>query len=86
MQNPTYLVNITHQPSRANGQQLMYINGVTSSFPSYSSEYFVASMPELKIAATGSTYQTALQNLLNIATASSFNDLGNGSYNDIRTY
>jgi len=86
MQNPKYLVNISHQPSRANGQQLMYINGVTSSFPSYSSEYFLASMPELKIAATGSTYQTALQNLLNIATASSFNDLGNGAYNDIRTY
>jgi hypothetical protein len=86
MQNPKYLVNISHQPSRANGQQLMNIAGVTSSFPSYSSEYFVASMPELKIMATGSTYQTALTNLLNIATASSFNDLGNGAYNDIRTY
>lgn len=86
MQNPTYLVTISHQPSRANGQQLMYIGGVTSSFPSYSAEYFVASMPELKISATGSSYTTALQNLLNIATASSFNDLGNGAYNDIRTY
>ena len=86
MQNPTYLVTISHQPSRANGQQLLNIAGVTSSFPSYSSEYFVASMPELKIMATGSTYQTALTNLLNIATASNFNDLGNGAYNDIRTY
>jgi|688.fasta_scaffold345339_2 hypothetical protein len=86
MQNPKYLVNISHQPSRANGQQLMYINGVTSSFPSYSSEYFLASMPELKIAATGSTYQTALQNLLNIATASTFFDSGNGPLNSTRSY
>lgn len=86
MQNPTYLVNIFHQPTRVNGQQLLNIGGVTSSFPSYSSEYFVASMPELKISATGSSYQTALTNLLNIATASNFNDLGNGAYNDIRTY
>jgi len=86
MQNPTYLVTIAHQPSRPNGQQLMNAGGVTFSIPSYSSEYFVASMPELKISATGSTYQTALTNLLNIATASTFNDLGNGAYNDIRTY
>lgn len=86
MQNPTYLVTISYQPSRANGQQSVFIGGVTSSIPSYSSEYFLASMPELKIAATGSTYQTALQNLLNIATASSFYDSGNGPYNGIRTY
>lgn len=86
MQNPTYLVTISHQPSRANGQQLVNIAGLTCSIPSYSSEYFLASMPELKIMATGSTYQTALTNLLNIATASNFNDLGNGPYNGIRTY
>ena len=86
MQNPKYLVTIAHEPSRPLGQQLVSIGGVTCSIPSYTSEYFVANMPELKISATGSSYQTALTNLLNIATASSFNDLGNGAYNDIRTY
>jgi hypothetical protein len=86
MQNPKYLVTIAHEPSRPNGQQQVNIGGVTCSIPSYSSEYFVANMAELKISATGSSYQTALTNLLNIATASSFNDFGNGAYNDIRTY
>jgi hypothetical protein len=86
MQNPKYLVTISYEPSRPGVQQLVNIGGVTCSMPTYTSEYFVASMPELKISATGSSYQTALTNVLNIATASSFNDGGNGPYNGIRTY
>ena len=86
MQNPKYLVTIAYEPSRPNGQQLMNAGGVTFSIPSYSSEYFVANMPELKISATGSSYTTALTNLLNIATASTFFDSGNGPINATRTY
>ena len=86
MQNPTYLVTIAHEPSRLGGQRLVNIGGATVSMPFYTSDYFVANMPELKISATGSSYQTALTNLLNIATASSFNDLGNGTYNHTGIY
>jgi hypothetical protein len=86
MQNPKYLVTIAYEPSRPNGQQLINSGGVTCSIPSYSSEYFVASMAELKISATGSSYTTALTNLLNIATASTFFDSGNGPINSTRTY
>jgi hypothetical protein len=44
--------------------------------PSYDGEMYVASMPEIRIAASGSSYATALSNLLLIATASS--TIGNG--------
>lgn len=86
MQNPKYLVTIAYEPSRPNGQQLRNVDGVTFSTPVHSSEYFVANMPELKISATGSSYTTALTNLLNIATASTFFDSGNGPINSTRTY
>ena len=70
MENPKYLINISYLPARASGQQLVFISGVTYSMPTYSGDYFIASMPEVRISATGSTYQTALSNLLIIATAS----------------
>lgn len=76
MDNPKYLVNIVYVPPRVTGQYLISINGVTQSMPSYSGEMFVASMPEIRIAASGSSYATALSNLLLIATASS--TTGNG--------
>ena len=44
--------------------------------PAYSADMFVASMPEIRIAASGSSYATALSNLLLIATAST--TYGNG--------
>lgn len=84
MTNPTYLVNIFYQPSRVNGQQSVSISGVTQSVPTYSDSYFVASMPEVKVTATGSSYTDALNNLL--STVSSTTDPGNGSLNNIRTY
>jgi hypothetical protein len=86
MTNPQYLVNISYQPPRMSGQQLIQISGVTQSVPTYTDGFFVASMPEVKIFATGSTYQTALSNLLIIATASTTYDNGNGPYNSIRNY
>jgi hypothetical protein len=70
MQNPKYLVNIYYQPLQMTGQEKVSISGTTYSLPTYSGNYFVASMPEVKIVATGSSYNTALTNLLNIATAS----------------
>jgi len=76
MTNPKYLVNISHVPSRANGQQLVNISGVTQSVPTYSSEYFIASMPEIRISATGTGYVDALNNLLVVASASSDNAIG----------
>ena len=76
MDNPKYLVNIIYVPSRVTGQTAMLINGVTQSVPSYSNDMFVASMPEIRIAASGSSYATALSNLLLIATSST--TYGNG--------
>jgi hypothetical protein len=71
MIDPKYSVYISYVPSRSNGQQLVNISGVTQSMHTYSSPFFQAVMPEVKIWATGSTYGDALSNLLLIATASS---------------
>jgi hypothetical protein len=78
MDNPRYLVNIVYVPARHTGQQKITVNGVTQSMPTYSTEMFVASMPEIRIAASGSTYQTALSNLLLIATSSTTPSNGYG--------
>jgi hypothetical protein len=77
-----YLVNISHQPAYAKGQELVNIGGVTQSIPTYTDTFYVASMPEIKIAATGSSYEEALDNLLIAASASS----GNEPLSDIRTF
>ena len=76
MNNPKYLVNIVYVPVRVTGQQKVLVNGVTQSMPAYSGDMVVASMPEIRIAASGSSYATALSNLLLIATAST--TYGNG--------
>ena len=73
MENPKYLVNIYYQPLQVSGQQKVFMSGKTYSVPTYEGNYFISSMPEVKILATGSTYQTALDNLLLIATASTTN-------------
>lgn len=64
MTDPKYFVNIVYVPVEKSGMQLVSIAGVTQSVPKYSNSFFVASMPELAIAATGSTYETSLSNLL----------------------
>lgn len=86
MEYPKYLVNIAYYPARVGGQQLIFLNGSTQSVPFYQEGYYLASMPELKIAASGSNYTVALTNLLNIATSSSTIDGGNGAYNSIRNW
>lgn len=78
-----YLVNISHQPSYAIGQELVNIAGVTQSIPTYSNPFYIASMPEIKISATGSSYEEALDNLLVIAASASS---GNEPLSGIRTF
>jgi hypothetical protein len=78
-----YLVNISHQPAYAKGQELVNIGGVTQSIPTYTDTFYVASMPEIKIAATGSSYEEALDNLLIIAASASS---GNEPLSGIRTF
>ena len=86
MTNPTFNVNISYYPARPVGQQLVNVGGVTSSVIAYADGYFIASMPELKISATGSGYVTALNNLLAIATASTTTSNGTQPYSSIRTW
>lgn len=79
MTNPQYLVTISHVPLRATGRTQSFAAGYgTHSAHTYSGNYFVAAMPEVTLYATGSTYEEALDNLLNAATASSakHSDLG----------
>lgn len=85
MTNPHYQVHITYQPSYPSGVQGVYgtstVNGLTYSALTsqsiiYGGGWFVASMPEIKISATGSSYTSALSNLMIIATASSTLDNG----------
>lgn len=86
MTNPTYQVNISYYPARPSGQQLVNVGGVTSSVMKYEDGYFIASMPELKISATGSGYVTALNNVLAIATASSTLTPGYNPLSQTRTW
>lgn len=81
MQNPRYSVFITSVPPQPNGVIIYNQGGVTYSMPSYTDEIFRATMPEINISATGSSYGEALTNVLNIATASTTLDPGNVSHN-----
>lgn len=82
MTNPQYLVNISYVPMYRNGSVGVYATQsdgsslLVSQREAYAGGYFAASMPEVKIYATGSSYVTALNNLMIIATASSTPDNG----------
>jgi len=82
MTNPQFLVNIAYVPMYRNGSVGVYATQsdgsslLVSQSIVYSGGYFQASMPEIRIYATGSSYATALNNLMIIATASSTSDLG----------
>lgn len=96
MTNPQYQVTISYVPQRASGKTGVYataagINGnvystLVSETITYSGGFFVANMHELKISATGSSYATALSNLLVIATASTTSDNGQPPLNTIKTW
>ena len=82
MTNPQYLVNISYVPTYRNGSVGVYATQsdgsslLVSQSNTYAGGYFAASMPEIKIYATGSSYATALNNLMIIATASTTLDNG----------
>jgi hypothetical protein len=84
MTNPQYQVNIVWRPSHVVGQQLVNIGGVTQSQIVQGVGVFEASMPEIGIFATATDYRTALDNVLAIATASSFVNPGITPYSQIR--
>jgi hypothetical protein len=82
MTNPQYTVYISYVPTFRIGPVGTYAtqsNGssiLVSTTDAYGGGYFAASMPEIKISATGSSYATALNNLMVIATASTTSDNG----------
>jgi hypothetical protein len=65
MTNPKYLVNIYYSnPYRSGSTGTMSANGLWETLPVTSGGYFVASMPEVRISATGSSYADALAAVL----------------------
>lgn len=72
MDYPKYQINLFHQSYYPSGQTLVNVNGATTSINTYSGNYYVAFMPQFNLSATGSTYETALSNLLLIATSSNY--------------
>ena len=82
MTNPQYTVYISYVPTFRTGSVGTYATQsdgssiLTSTTNTYGGGYFAASMPEIKISATGSSYTTALNNLMVIATASTTSDNG----------
>ena len=65
MTNPQYLVNIHYSnPYRSGSIGTMSASGLWETLPVTSGGYFVASMPEVRISATGSSYADALTAVL----------------------
>jgi len=81
-----YLVNVSYVPSHVNGQQEVNINGVTQSMPSYSSEYWIASAPEIKLTATGSSQVGAFNNLIDLGNPSPSISYDQEPLSNIRTW
>jgi hypothetical protein len=82
MTNPQYQIYISYVPMKPAGMVGTYqpvagasYSVLVSQSMSYTSPYFYAVMPEVKLSATGSSYTTALSNLLLVASASN----GNGA-------
>lgn len=79
MENPKYLVNIYYSnPVRTGSTGATGPSGLWESTPVYSGGWFVATMPEVRLAGTGSTYADALAAVLAIATASNNNGAAQG--------
>lgn len=79
-----YYINISYIQPHLNGQQLVNVNGVTQSMPTYSIPYFIANMPEVKISATGSSQIEALTNLMLLSGSAS--NTGNEPLSGIRNW
>jgi len=65
MTNPLYNVNIIYNPPIRTG----WVG--SSSIPSYTAGYFVASMPEIGMGASGSSYTASLTALLAVVGSAS---------------
>lgn len=78
MTNPKYQVNISYQEPFRSGSTGATVSGTWVTYPVFSGGWYVASMPEVGILATGSTYETALDALIAIANAPSTQDAAQG--------
>lgn len=78
MTNPQYLVNIYYSNPVRTGSTGISQSGVWQTYPVMSGGWFVATMPEVAISATGSSYGAALTALLAIANASTTSDAAQG--------
>lgn len=58
-----YNVIISYVPLRTNGKTKININGVTQSVNTYAGNYWLASIPELKLSATGSSRSESYLNI-----------------------
>jgi len=67
MTNPKYLVNIYYSNPIRTGSTGATVSGVWETFPVMTGGWFVATMPEVSISATGSSYANALTALLAVA-------------------
>jgi hypothetical protein len=68
MENPKYLVNISYiHPYRTGSAAATGPSGLWETNPVYSTGIYLATMPEIRISATGSTYANALTALLAVA-------------------
>lgn len=86
MDNSKYTVVITYQQPYRTGSSgsLEASSGNWITSPVYSGGYYVASIPELRMLATGSTHLAALNTVLAAATASSGPDTGMPPLESIR--
>lgn len=78
MIDPKYLVNIYYQEPVRNGSTGASVNGTWVTTPTFSGGWYVATMPEIGIFATGTSYVNALNALITIATASTTYDAAQG--------
>lgn len=67
MENPKYLVNISYVHPYRTGSIGVSQSGVWQTIPVYSTGIYLATMPEIRISATGSTYAGALTALLAVS-------------------
>ena len=70
MASNQYLVNISYiEPYKTGSTGATNVNtGLWETLPVYSTGIYLATMPEIRISATGSTYAGALTALLSVAT------------------
>ncbi len=81
MTNPKYLVNIYYQGEVRTGSIGASVSGTWITTPTFSGGWYVATMPEVGLYATGSSYVNALNALITVATSSNIYDAAQGPLN-----